>query len=89
MAEHRSAAGRFARRVLAHALGYAASLVPDVSDEVVPIDEAMKLGYGWSRGPFEMIDSLGAGWFRDVLAAEDFPVPPVYSTPSATHPSIE
>ena len=77
MAEHRSAAGRFARRVLAHALGYAASLVPDVSDEVVPIDEAMKLGYGWSRGPFEMIDSLGAGWFRDVLAAEDFPVPPV------------
>ena len=77
LAGHPSAAGRFARRVLAHALGYAASLVPDVSDEVVPIDEAMKLGYGWSRGPFEMIDSLGAGWFRDLLATEGFPIPPV------------
>ena len=78
LAEHPSAAGRFARRVLAHALGYAASLVPDVSDEIVPIDEAMKLGYGWSRGPFEMIDSLGADWFRDLLAAEGFPIPPVF-----------
>ena len=77
LAEHPSAAGRFARRVLAHALGYAASLVPEVSDEVVPIDEAMKLGYGWSRGPFEMIDSLGADWFRDLLATEGFPIPPV------------
>ncbi len=77
LAEHPSPAGRFARRVLAHALGYAASLVPEVSDETAPIDEAMKLGYGWSRGPFEMIDSLGAGWFRDLLAAEELPVPPV------------
>ena len=77
LAEHPSPAGRFARRVLAHALGYAAALVPDVSDEVVPIDEAMKLGYGWSRGPFEMIDSLGTDWFRDLLAGEGFATPPV------------
>lgn len=78
LAEHRSPPGRFARRVLAHALGYAASLVPDVSDEIVSIDEAMKLGYGWSRGPFEMIDSLGADWFRELLATEGFAVPPVF-----------
>ena len=77
MVEHPSPAGRFARRVLAHALGYAASLVPEVCDEIVPIDEAMKLGYGWSRGPFEMIDALGASWFRDLLAAEEVPIPPV------------
>ena len=77
MAVHPSPAGRFARRVLARTLAYAASLVPEVSDEVVPIDEAMKLGYGWSRGPFEMIDALGAGWFRDLLAAEDVPIPPL------------
>ena len=77
MADHPSPAGRFARRVLARMLAYAASLVPEVSDEVVPIDEAMKLGYGWSRGPFEMIDALGAGWFRDLLAAEDVPIPTV------------
>ena len=77
MAEHPSSAGRFARRVLARVLGYAASLVPEVSDEIVPVDEAMKLGYGWSRGPFEMIDSLGVEWFRDLLAAEAVPVPPL------------
>ena len=77
LAEHPSPAGRFGRRVLARALGYAASLVPEVSDEIVPIDEAMKLGYGWSRGPFEMIDALGPGWFRDLLAAERIPVPAV------------
>ena len=77
LAEHPSPAGRFARRVLAHALGYAASLVPEVSDEIVPIDEAMKLGYGWSRGPFEMMDALGTGWFGELLAAEGVPVPPV------------
>ena len=77
LAGHPSPAGRFARRVLARALGYAASLVPEVSDEIVPIDEAMKLGYGWTRGPFEMIDALGADWFRDLLASEALPVPPV------------
>ena len=77
MVGHPSPAGRFARRVLARMLAYAASLVPEISDEVVPIDEAMKLGYGWSHGPFEMIDALGAGWFRDLLAAEDVPIPPV------------
>ena len=77
LAEHPSPAGRFSRRVLAHALGYAASLVPEVSDEIVPIDEAMKLGYGWSRGPFEMIDALGTGWFGELLAAEEVPIPPV------------
>ena len=77
LAKHPSPAGRFARRWLAHALGYAASLVPEVSDEIVPIDEAMKLGYGWSRGPFEMIDALGTDWFRDLLAAEGMSVPPV------------
>ena len=77
LAEHPSPAGRFARRWLARTLGYAASLVPEVCDEIVPIDEAMKLGYGWSRGPFEMIDALGAGWFRDLLDAEEVPTPPV------------
>ena len=77
LAEHPSPAGCFARRVLARALGYAAWLVPEVSDEIVPIDEAMKLGYGWSRGPFEMVDALGTGWFRELLAAEEVPIPPV------------
>ena len=84
MAEHPSAAGRFARRVLARVLGYAASLVPEVSDEIVPIDEAMKLGYGWTRGPFEMIDAMGVDWFRDLLAGEEVPVPPLIDSVRGT-----
>jgi 3-hydroxyacyl-CoA dehydrogenase len=62
--------GRFAWRVLARTLSYAASLLPEVGTEIAPMDEAMKLGYSWSRGPFEMIDELGAAWFRDRLRAE-------------------
>ena len=84
MAEHPSAAGRFARRVLARVLGYAASLVPEVSDEIVPIDEAMKLGYGWSRGPFEMIDAMGVDWFRDLLSDEEVPIPPLIDSVRGT-----
>lgn len=67
--------GRFAWRVLARTLSYAASLLPQVGTSIVPIDEAMKLGYSWSRGPFEMIDALGVEWFRERLRADGMAVP--------------
>ena len=69
--------GRFAWHVLSRTLSYAASLVPDTSRSLVPIDEAMKLGYGWNRGPFEMIDELDAGWFCQRLAGDGLPVPDI------------
>ena len=69
--------GRFAWRVLARTLAYAASLLPEVGTRIAPLDEAMKLGYSWSRGPFEMIDELGAAWFGDRLRAEGMSVPPI------------
>ncbi len=69
--------GRFAWRVLARTLAYAASLLPEVGTRIAPMDEAMKLGYSWSRGPFEMIDALGVAWFRDRLRAEGMSVPPI------------
>ena len=50
----------FARRVLARVLGYAASLVPEITNSPQDIDDAMKLGFNWIRGPFEMIDAIGA-----------------------------
>ncbi len=67
--------GGFARRVLARVLSYAAALVPEVTDDPEAIDEAMKLGYNWAQGPFEMIDALGVDWFRDALAQDGLPVP--------------
>ena len=75
LVEHADADGRFAWRVLARTLAYAASLLPEVGDDIAPIDEAMKLGYSWSRGPFEMIDDLGVVWFRERLRADDMQVP--------------
>ncbi len=76
LVEHPDAGGRFAWRVLARTLSYAASLIPEVADGPLPVDEAMKLGYSWGEGPFEMLDTLGPGWFRDRLRAEGMPVPP-------------
>ena len=67
--------GRFAWGVLSRTLSYAASLVPEVSPDLTRIDEAMRLGFNWTRGPFEMIDALGAGRFRARLEEEGRKVP--------------
>jgi 3-hydroxyacyl-CoA dehydrogenase len=69
--------GRFAWRVLAKVLAYAASLIPEVADDPLLVDEAMKLGYSWNKGPFEMIDDLGPAWFRERIAADGMAVPAV------------
>jgi len=52
--------GDFAWRIMGGTLCYAAELIPEIADDVVNIDRAMKWGYAWGRGPFEMIDALGA-----------------------------
>jgi 3-hydroxyacyl-CoA dehydrogenase len=67
--------GRYAWRVLGQTLSYAASLVPDAADDVNSVDEAMRLGYNWQWGPFELIDKLGPGWVADKLAGDGLPVP--------------
>jgi 3-hydroxyacyl-CoA dehydrogenase len=74
---HPDKGGRYAWAVLSKLLTYAASLVPEISDDVVNVDLAMKTGYNWKRGPFEMIDQLGAAWFAERLAAEKRSVPPL------------
>jgi 3-hydroxyacyl-CoA dehydrogenase len=67
--------GTYAWRVLSQTLAYAASLVPEASENIDAIDEAMRLGYNWQWGPFEIIDKLGAGWFADRLEQAERPVP--------------
>jgi 3-hydroxyacyl-CoA dehydrogenase len=74
---HQDKGGQYAWAVLSKTLSYAASLVPEISDDVVNVDLAMKTGFNWKRGPFEMIDQLGAQWFAERLAAEKMPVPPL------------
>lgn len=77
---HDSDHGRYAWRVVSHTLAYAAALVGDAADEIESIDEAMRLGYNWKFGPFELIDKLGADWFAGKLAADGQTVPPILST---------
>jgi 3-hydroxyacyl-CoA dehydrogenase len=72
--------GEFAWEVLSHTLCYAAALVPDVNRSLVAIDDAMKLGYNWLRGPFEMIDMIGVDRFIASLESAGRDVPPFLRT---------
>jgi len=67
--------GQFAWRVLSRTLAYAASLIPQVGDDPVAIDDAMKLGYNWLKGPFELIDEIGVDNFIARLQRDNLPVP--------------
>lgn len=68
--------GDYAWRVLSQTLCYAASLIPEIGDDPVPIDDAMKLGYNWIHGPFELIDQIGVDRFIDRLELEGSEIPP-------------
>ncbi len=67
--------GEFAWRVLSRTLSYAASLVPEVGTNPVGIDDAMKLGYNWIKGPFELIDEIGVDYLINRLNSTDLHVP--------------
>ena len=67
--------GNYAWEILSNTLCYAAELVPDVNESLVAVDDAMKLGYNWLQGPFEMIDAIGADHFIERLEHENRDVP--------------
>ena len=75
LAEHPDRAGRYAKAVLLDTLGYAASLVPEIADSIADVDAAMRLGYAWKYGPFELIDRVGAPWLVAALREAGRPVP--------------
>jgi len=72
---HDDVGGRYAWTVMAKTLCYAAQLAPAIADSIADIDAAMRLGYNWKHGPFEMIDRLGAAWFAQRLQAQGLAVP--------------
>lgn len=76
---HESDEGKYAWDVLAGTLTYAASLVPEIADNIELVDRAMKLGYNWKKGPFELIDELGTDWFIEKLEAKQLKVPKILS----------
>ncbi|HKJ98390.1 MAG TPA: 3-hydroxyacyl-CoA dehydrogenase NAD-binding domain-containing protein [Desulfotignum sp.] len=52
-------AGRFAWKLAANSFQYAASRIPEIADTIVEIDNAMKWGYNFEMGPFELWDAYG------------------------------
>ncbi|MFP6729399.1 MAG: 3-hydroxyacyl-CoA dehydrogenase family protein, partial [Alphaproteobacteria bacterium] len=65
LVEHPDKGGQYAWGVLSRVLAYTASLLPEIADDIVAVDEAMKAGYAWMYGPFEQIDQLGTAWFAE------------------------
>ena len=76
-------AGEFYRKNFAAMFEYVSNRIPEISDEVYRIDDAMKAGFGWENGPFEIWDAIGvekgieimnaegktpAGWVTEMLA---------------------
>jgi len=51
--------GEYAWSVISKIIKYASSLVPSVTDKFNNIDEAMRLGFNWAMGPFEMLKEIG------------------------------
>ena len=56
---------------------YAARRVPEISDSIVDVDRAMRWGFGWELGPFEMMDAIGVKAFAAQVQKESRTIPPV------------
>jgi 3-hydroxyacyl-CoA dehydrogenase len=77
LAEHEDRGGQYAWAVLSNVLKYAADLIPEIADDIVAVDNAMKAGYAWKFGPFEQIDQLGTAYFAERLARDGLAVPEI------------
>jgi len=61
---------------LSEACSYAARRVPEISDRVEDVDRAMRWGFGWELGPFQILDTLGVSAFAAQIKKEGRAVPP-------------
>ncbi len=67
--------GDYAWAVLKQTLCYAAEHAHSIAADINSVDQAMKLGYNWKYGPFEMLDKLGVDYVIDRLKKEGEKVP--------------
>jgi 3-hydroxyacyl-CoA dehydrogenase len=70
-------AGRFVWQVLRDTLIYAAERVPEIADDIVSVDRAMKWGFGWDLGPFEIWNVLGVERAGKRIEQESRALPPL------------
>lgn len=63
--------GEFVRRYFGEFFAYISNRVPEVSDNIYSIDDAMKAGYAWEIGPFEYWDMIGGAKGLELIKATD------------------
>src|SRR5690606_5734991 len=68
-------AGKLLWSIFAPTLAYTAQLAYEIADDIVAIDQAMKWGFGWEKGPFETWDAIGVKKSVEKMEAEDIAVP--------------
>ena len=67
-------AGEFYRKNFAAMFGYVQNRIPEISDELYRLDDAMKAGFGWDHGPFQIWDAIGIEKGIELMQAENIPV---------------
>lgn len=68
-------AAEFAREATLRSLAYTARRLGEIADDIVNIDRAMKWGFNWNLGPFEVWDAIGLEWGVDKMEQFGFDVP--------------
>ncbi len=67
-------AGEFFRKNFAGLFAYVQNRIPEITDELYKIDDAMRAGYGWEHGPFQIWDAVGVEKGIDLMKAEGYEV---------------
>ncbi len=63
-------AGTFYRKNFAAMFAYVSNRIPEITDELFKIDDAMKAGFGWEHGPFQIWDAIGVEKGLEIMKAE-------------------
>jgi len=69
-------AGEFYRKSFGALFAYVSHRIPEISDELYKIDNAMKAGFGWEHGPFQIWDALGLEKGLEFIQAENLGAAP-------------
>jgi len=65
-------AGEFYRKSFSAMFQYVSNRIPEISDELYKIDDAMKAGFGWEHGPFQIWDAIGIEAGIEMMKAEGY-----------------
>ncbi|MDR5590031.1 3-hydroxyacyl-CoA dehydrogenase/enoyl-CoA hydratase family protein [Christiangramia sp. SM2212] len=65
-------AGEFYRKTFSSLFAYVSNRIPEISDELYKIDDAMKAGFGWEHGPFQIWDAIGVQKGIEMMKEEGY-----------------